>query len=102
MADDPFPGPEEGTIVAAIGDREYQVIFPEDGSPPYARYSVQLLDANGDEVIMVEQGFLFRIGGADHLTNQEKQQLQAMDVRLKAKGEAAWLGKPAGSLAHGD
>lgn len=89
MADEPFPPEETAPIPTAIGDRQWTIVFIE-GDDPYADYSVQILDQYG-AVMDVNTGALFRVGGIDHLTAAEKQALIALDARLKAKAEAAWI-----------
>lgn len=93
MADDPFPTTSEPTP-AEIGTVEWSFVFPHDGDPggnqPYARYKVGLLGADG-ELIEVKRGFLFRVGGPDHLLPTEKTALAAMNTRLRAKAEAVWI-----------
>lgn len=91
MPDDAFPGVPAGVTVDAIGKHEYSLVFPEDGSPAYARYSVQLL--SDGEIVKVKQGFLFKTGGPDHLTGGEKADLQTMDTRLVDKMTTAWVGQ---------
>lgn len=91
MADDPFPTP-----VARIGDRTYTLTFPEgldnqgQVRTPYAHYTIELLDSSGN-LVERETGILFEANGPDLLTIAEKNDLVAMDARLKNKAETRWV-----------
>jgi hypothetical protein len=87
MADDPFPPGFEAARPTTIGNRSWAFRFPATGEP-HAEYSIEILDQRNN-VFETKTGSLFP--APDHLTNAEKAAIAAMDTRLKAKAEAAWI-----------
>ena len=104
MTDQQFPQNDPIPVRKEIGSKSFVFVFPievdaagnvTDGDP-YANYSIQILGGESGipshmDVIEVEKGKLFRVGGVDHLTVAAKQAIIAMDEDLETKARTAFI-----------